>query len=218
MPYYMTASVMGFGIRSSFLFTLLACLWLLPEEHYLFRSPLFWMGSVVCIGGVAALFQGSLKEADASAPGLLIMLGSAGVWGFYGVTVRKYLRGFTPQRCFAVISLYTAAILIALMLIFGRVASLRLLSPIQLGLLLISAVIGVAFAHILMFYVLSHLGPVIESGAEMLTPFFTFCGAALIFGEHMSLIQWCGGVGVVAGCLLMICVSKPKDAVESGIE
>jgi drug/metabolite transporter (DMT)-like permease len=55
-----------------------------------------------------------------------------------------------------------------------------------------------------MYYVLGHLGAIIESGAEMMTPFVTFGGAALIFGERLSALQWSGGLGVIAGCALMI--------------
>ncbi len=70
-----------------------------------------------------------------------------------------------------------------------------------LGLILLSAAIGISLGHVLMYYVLSHLGAIIEAGAEMATPFLTFAGAALIFGERLSLLQWTGGLGVIVGCI-----------------
>jgi drug/metabolite transporter (DMT)-like permease len=210
IPYYVSASVMGFGIRASFLFTIFGSLWLLPEERYLLGSLRFWTGGILCVTGMFTLFWGSLRQSVASVPGLLILFGSAAVWGFYGISVRKFLRGYPPHRSFAVISLYTATVLLLLMLLFGRVSALVELAPATLGLIALSAVLGIALAHVLMFYVLGHLGAIIESGAEMATPFLTFCGAALIFREHLSALQWIGGIGVIAGCTLMLSSHRPQ--------
>lgn len=210
IPYYVTASVMGFGIRTSFLFTIVGSLWLLPEERYLLGSFPFWAGSTICVAGVSALFWGSLRQASASIPGLVILLGSAAVWGFYGISVRKFMRGYPPHCSFAAISLYTAGIVIILMLFLGRISRLVELAPRSLGLLALSAVLGIALAHVLMYYVLDHLGAIVESGAEMLTPFLTFCGAALIFGERLSMLQWTGGLGVISGCVVMVSAHRPR--------
>ncbi len=210
IPYYVTASVMGFGIRASFLFTIVGGLWLLPEERYLLRSRAFWSGGVLCVAGIVALFWGSLRREAASVPGLLILLGAAAIWGFYGITVRKFMPGYPPHRGFAVVSLYTAAVLSVLMFAFGRVSALGEATPGTIGMLALSAFLGISLAHVLMFYVLEHLGAIIESGAEMLTPFLTFCGAALIFGERLGPLQWAGGLGVVLGCLLMFAAHKPR--------
>jgi drug/metabolite transporter (DMT)-like permease len=157
-----------------------------------------------------ALFWGSLRQSTASIPGLLILLGSAAVWGFYGISVRKYLRGYPPHRGFAVISLYSAVVLLVLMVMFGRISALAELAPGTLGLIALSAALGISLAHVLMFYVLGHLGAIIESGSEMATPFLTYCGAALVFGERLSPLQWVGGLGVIAGCALMLSAHRPQ--------
>ncbi len=208
IPYFVPASIMGFGMRASFLFALAGSLWLLPEERRLVVSRLFWAGGAICIAGIVALFWGSLRQAMASVPGLLILFGDAAAWGFYGVSVRKYMRGHPPHRSFAVISLYTAGILTVLMFAFGRVSDLANQDASTLGLIVLSAAIGISLGHVLMYYVLGHLGVIIESGAEMATPFVTFVGAALIFGERLSALQWLGGLGVIAGCALMIGAHK----------
>ena len=210
IPYFVTASVMGFGIRASFFFTLAGSLLLLPEERYLFRSRAFWCGSAVCISGVTGLFWGSLRQSMASPSGLLLLLLASGVWGFYGVSVRRFMRGHAPHRAFAAISLYTAILVCILMLGFGRFAALGTLSPGLFSMLFISAILGITVAHVLMIYVLNHLGAVVEAGGEMVTPFLTFCGASIIFGERLSPLQWAGGLGVVLGCALMILAHKPK--------
>lgn len=210
IPYYVSASVMGFGIRASFLFTIVGSLWLLPEERYLLRSRSFWAGGILCVVGLSALFWGSLRQASASIPGLLILLGSAAIWGFYGITVRKFMSDYPPHCSFAAIGLYSTAILLVLMLFFGRTSGLLRISLFDFGLLALSAILGIALAHVLMYYVLNRVGAIVESGAEMMTPFLTFCGAALIFGERLSLLQWIGGLGVIAGCVLMVGAHRPR--------
>jgi drug/metabolite transporter (DMT)-like permease len=212
IPYFAAASIMGFGMRASFLFTLAGSLWLLPEERHLFFSRRFWAGSALCLAGICALFWGSIQQAAASGLGLLLLFGDAAAWGFYGVTVRKYMRGYPPHHSFAAISLYTAGILTALMLIFGRVSALTEQQPQTLILIVLSAAIGISLGHVLMYHVLDHLGAIIEGGAEMVTPFLTFIGAALLFGERLSALQWAGGLGVIAGSALMISAHRPNHS------
>ncbi|MBN1674916.1 MAG: DMT family transporter [Kiritimatiellae bacterium] len=209
-PYFTDASVMAFGIRSCFFFTVLGGFWLLPAERYLLRSRRFWAGAVVCVVGIVALFSATLSRDGTSPTGVFIVLLTALVWGFYGVTVRRFMRGYSPHRGFGVICLYTAVILAALMFGFGRLAPLTTAGAGPIALILLSATIGIATAHVLMYYVLDHLGAVIESGAEFLTPFLTFCGAVVLFGEHLSAMQWAGGTGVVAGSLLIVLAYRPE--------
>lgn len=203
-PYYIPAGVMGFGIRSAFFFTLLVGLWLLPDERRIIKSPLFWIGAGACIAGIVALFWNSMALAHLPPRGLVLLFATAAVWGLYGVSVRRTMRGYTPQHSFAVICLYTAIILIALMPIggpFGRVCAVPLRPLILLA---VSAVVGIAVAHVLMYRVLQRFGALVQSGGEFMTPFLTYCGAALLFGERLAAGQWLGGLTVIGGSLLMI--------------
>ena len=208
-PYYIDAGLMGFGIRSCFFFALIGGMWLLPEERYLARSRLFWLGSIVCVWGILGLFWGSLRQAGASPLGLAILLATAMVWGFYGVTVRKFMRGYSPQRGFGVICLYTAAVLVLLLLFLGRFRALPSVGLREHALLAASAVVGIVAAHVMMYFVIARLGPVIESGGEFAMPFLTFCGAALLFGERLTWLQWLGGAGVVLGGVLLVLSHRP---------
>jgi drug/metabolite transporter (DMT)-like permease len=212
-PYYIDASLMGFGIRSAFFFTLLTSLWLLPEERYLVRSPMFWGGAGLCVAGLCALFASSLIGARASPTGLIILFSTALIWGYYGVSVRKHMHGYSPHHSFGVICLYTAAVLVVLMALFGHGRAVLHMGGFPFTLLLVSALLGIAVAHILMYHVISRLGPLIESSGEFMTPFLTFTGAALLFGERLSFWQWIGGLGVICGSLLM--VRTHRGAVET---
>ena len=209
IPYHAEASVMGFGIRSAFLFAVLGGLWLLPDERYLLRFPSFWIGGAVCLGGMAALFSGTLHGGTSPA-GRALILGTAAVWGFYMVTVRKFMRDYSPHHGFGVISLYTAAAMAILALAFGDIARLATLGPVPVGLLLSSAVIGIVCAHVLAYYAMGRLGALISTGSQFVSPFLTFAGAALLFGERLSAWQWLGGLCVVTGGVSMIAAHRGR--------
>jgi drug/metabolite transporter (DMT)-like permease len=203
-PYYIPAGVMGFGIRSAFFFTLLAGVWLLPDERRIMKSPLFWLGATACITGIGFLFRDSIATAHLPALGLILLFATAAIWGVYGISVRRSMHGYAPHHSFAVICLYTAVILGILMPILGHPGQLIHVAPKPLILLAVSAVIGIAIAHVLMYRVLHRFGAVVQSGGEFMTPFLTYCGAVWLFGERLSSGQWMGGVAVIGGSLLMI--------------
>jgi drug/metabolite transporter (DMT)-like permease len=195
---------MGFGIRSAFFFTLLAGVWLLPDERRILKSPLFWIGAVGCISGIGLLFRESIASAHLPPLGLILLFATAAVWGIYGVSVRRSMQGYAAHHSFAVICLYTAVILGILAPLLGHPGQLLHLSPKPLILLAVSAIIGIAIAHVLMYRVLHRFGALVQSGGEFMTPFLTYCGAAWLFGERLASGQWIGGVAVIGGSLLMI--------------
>jgi len=210
-PYYLDAGIIGFGIRSSFLFAVLASFWLLPDERYLLRTPSFWAGAACCLLGIVGLFAPSLRLGGTSLAGTLILLGTAIVWGFYHVTVRKYMRPYPAFDSFAVICCYTAAALLVLTFAVGKPRAVPATPAPALALVLGSAALGIAMAHVCMYSVVRRLGALIASGAEFATPFITSFGAFLLFGEQMSRAQWCGGGAVICGSLLMVVSYRPQD-------
>jgi drug/metabolite transporter (DMT)-like permease len=70
--------------------------------------------------------------------------------------------------------------------------------------LILSSVVGIATAHTLFYTSINHLGVAISTGSQLLAPFLTFLWAFLFLGETLTLIEWVGGMGLVAGGLLLI--------------
>ena len=209
-PYYLDASVIGFGIRSSFLFAVAAGLWLLPPERVLMRSRLFLSGGGACVAGILLLFGGA-GRGGGSPVGYGILLATAAVWGFYGVCIRKFMHGYPPYHAFGVVCVYTAAMLVVLMLPLGHVGALASCGAKVVTALVVSAVIGIVIAHILMYAVVRRFGPLIEAGGELSTPFLTFCGAAVLFGERLTTSQWVGGIGVICGSACMVLAHRDRE-------
>jgi len=212
-PYYLPASTIGFALRLSFLFTILFGLLVLAEERLLARRPVFWFGVVASLGGVALLFVGKLRDGGGtSVVGMVILVASTIAWGAYAVSVRHRMAPYPIRQSFGVISLYTSIVLVVLMLIFGRVGALAALTPRLWVLLVGSALIGIAFGHVLYHRGIHRLGPVVASGVLLVTPFLTYLGSAIFLKESMTAMQLAGGASVVVGGALLVRARAEAEA------
>ena len=211
-PYYTDASVMGFVLRMSFVFTIVFSYWMLHEERLLLRRPLFWYGAAVIIAGVVALHVGGWNHGGTSAVGLVLLLNTTICAGFYVVFVRKYMAPYPVRLSFGVTSLYSAIGLMLLMFMVGDWEDLSVLRLPDWGWLVLSAIMGIAVAHVLYFRAIHALGPVVTSGALSVVPVTTAIGALLVLGECMMALQWLGGAFAVAGSLLLVRAKMKAEA------
>lgn len=204
LPYYIDVSIIAFVIRCSFLVTILFGFSVLPAERPLARQRAFWIGVALSIGGIALMYGGSFRQVHASPVGWLILALTTIFWGMYGVSVKRHMDGYSVRLSFGIISLYTTAALLVLMFALGDWTRAAALSPATAGLLAASALIGIAFSHVLLYTSIRVLGPVVTDGGALATPFLTTFGAWLFFGEHMHGAQWLAGCAIIAGSLLLI--------------
>jgi drug/metabolite transporter (DMT)-like permease len=204
-PYYVDATTIGFVIRVSFLFTVLLGLLLVPAERGLVRKPAFLVGAGVSLAGVFLMYAERLVGGGgASTTGLVLVMGTAFCWAGYAVSVRRFLAGYPLRLAFGVISLYTSASLIGLMLLFGRYQQLGSLFEREWLLVIGSAFVGIAFGHVLYYRGIHGIGPVVASGMTLIGPFWTYLLAAAFLGETMTGLQVLGGLAVVAGGLALV--------------
>jgi drug/metabolite transporter (DMT)-like permease len=215
-PYYVSASLIGFVLRVSFLWTLVFGFLVLKEERRLARQTAFWYGAILSLLGVAVMFldvfQGNLTASAGESPRGLgyaaeaaaILLVTALAWGGYSVSVRYWMARYPARQSFGVISLYTSAALVGLMFVFGDYRRLGGIGPGLWANLMLSAMIGIALGHVLYYRGIHRLGPIVASGILLITPFVTYVIAALFLGETLSTIQWIGGTLVVVGGGLLV--------------
>lgn len=123
-----------------------------------------------------------------------------------GTSLAAYyvMAAYPARQSFGVISIYSSAALVALMFAFGRCEDLLHLTPDLWGLLLVSALIGIAFGHILYYRGIHRLGPVVANGITLVTPFVTYLAAVLILDERLSGVELLGGLLVVVGGGLLV--------------
>ncbi len=204
-PYYVKASTLGFAIRLSFLFTILFGFLVLAEERLLARKAAFWIGAAISVAGVLAMFLREFQgDGEHSWKGTLILIATAAAWGGYAVSVRRCMAAYSARQSFGVISIYTSTALVLLMLSVGDAGKLAGLSPGLWGLLMISALIGIAFGHVLYYRGIHRLGPVVANGITLLTPFVTYLAAVLVLHEKLSVEELAGGILVVFGGALLV--------------
>jgi len=205
LPYYIDATWMGFLARISMPFAILGGFLCFPDERALMRRPSFWTGVLMSAVGFAAMsLGGEALPGGRTLVGVVMVLVCGAFYGLYGVAVRHSMRGTRAWIAFPVISLYTSAVLFVLMFLCGQPERLFDLTLPCFGIMLLSAVLGIACAHTFFYISLEHLGVAISSGTQLLGPFFTFLWAFLFLGENLTLIQWVGGLALLLGGGLLL--------------
>jgi drug/metabolite transporter (DMT)-like permease len=221
--YRIDPGLLTFGLRSQLIFVAVGAWLLFPNERTIIRTPgyLFGAGLLIC-GTIGVMFfdpdptdavesvkamTGVDRGTRAShIEGVLLAVGSGLLFACYGLSVRKFMNGINAVVAFGSICQYTAIIMVGLMLAFGESAGAAAvqLNASQMILLLVSALIGIAFGHMFYYMSIARLGVAVTAGVLQLQPFFVLLGSMSLFNEQLSAGQWIGGCVAVTGAMLML--------------
>jgi drug/metabolite transporter (DMT)-like permease len=198
----------GFGTlltRSSLVWTAAFCMLYFPAERPLVRSGRFWAGAVLTVAGLAGIVMGREGLGSCgSMAGVAVALSAAVLWSAYTVAVKIAFAG-TDARCgFAAVSVYTAAGLGVLAILFGsplRVFDAPAAVPAAVA---VSGVLSIAIAHVLYYVSISRIGATIPALLLQVSPFMTLVLSMVVFGERLRPWQWAGGGVLLAGSFLSI--------------
>lgn len=206
--YKIDPGLLTFGMRFHIVFATIGAAILFPFERRIIRTPGFLAGIGLVMGGT---FGTVLLDPDfgssATTTGVAMAVLAGALFAGYAISVRQFMGGVKPLIAFAVISQYTASLMVLLMLAFGENAGAGALdlSGIQFGLLLFSAVVGIALGHVFYYISIARLGVAVSSGVLQLQPIVVASASALIFGELLTPWQWvCGGVAVSGAGLVLV--------------
>lgn len=207
--YHIDPGLLTFGLRLQIVFVTVGAVLLFPAERVIASSKIFLTGMALVFGGTivtVALDDGF--GAKSTTFGVVLAVASGLLFACYGLSVRRYMHKAPAVTAFAVISQYTAAAMILLMLLFGQRmgADALAMQTDQFLWLLVSALIGIAFGHVFYYISIARLGVTVSSGVIQLQPFGVAIGSLLIFGERLSSMQWAGGVTAVVGAVLILWV------------
>jgi len=175
------------------------------EERVLIRSRRFWAGLGLCVVGVAGVLY--FKEdfgGRRTTIGVLIGLACAFLWGMYAVTVRMVFRDTDSRNGFAVISIYTVVGLGVLGAIFGDIRSCLDLTVRPWIVLVGSAIMCIALAHVLYYSAMRRIGATIPALVILAQPFAVLAISHLAFGESLTELQFVFGVMLLIGAGLAI--------------
>lgn len=207
--YKIDPGLLTFGLRTQIIFVALGAYVLFPSERAVLGSRAYKAGFVMVLGGaMATIFLGEKPVLGAQAWGIALAIASGAMFAAYALSVRGYMKGFSPVVAFAAISQYTAAAMVGLMLGLGERSGARAwaLPDGQLALLLLSAVIGIALGHVFYYISIARLGVAISSGVVQLQPILVTAASYVLFGERMTGRQLAGGAVAIGGAVLMLSV------------
>ncbi|MGP1347438.1 MAG: DMT family transporter [Phycisphaerales bacterium] len=152
-----------------------------------------------------------------NALGITLAIAAGLFFACYALSVRKCMTGIGPTTSFGVISLYTAATMLILMLILGDhhgQGAITNLSPTQFFLLLASALIPIALAHVAYYHAISRIGVATVSGIVQLQPFTVSAVSFILFDETLTLGQLAAGAVAVSGATAMLLVQRGHAKLE----
>jgi drug/metabolite transporter (DMT)-like permease len=204
-PYYLPAGAIGFFMRFSLVFAFAGAMLLFPDERRLLTRPLFYLGTLLLVGGFVLMSLSKLSfDADVTWTGIAIILLCSFFFGFYGVSVRFFLRGVNPLVGFGVVSHYVSVGTLLAMFAWGDYAMLLTVSAFDWSMLVISSVVGISLGHLFLYGAVTRVGATVTSGAQTLTPFPTMLLAAWFLHETMTQPEWIAGLTMVVGAALLL--------------
>ena len=134
----------------------------------------------------------------------MIGLACALMWGMYTVTVRMAFRDTDSRSGFSVISIYTVVGLGVSGVIFGDLRACLDLTVRPWIVLVSSAVMCIALAHVLYYTAIRRIGATIPALVILAQPFGVLAISHLAFGESLSALQLVFGVILLIGAGLAI--------------
>lgn len=215
--YKIDPGLLVFSLRFQIVFVALGAAILFANERSVMASKGFIFGmAMVMAGTIGTISMTNEAFDDATVAGLLLAFGAGMGFAGYALSVRYFMQGIRPVVAFAAISQYTALAMVVLMLVIGERSGLTALdmSGMNIFLLLLSAVIGIALGHVCYYTAIAKLGVAISTGIIQLQPFLVAVGSYFWFKEQLTTLQWISGMIAVAGAALVLRVQHSGAAEE----
>lgn len=205
--YKIEPGLLTFGLRIQIICVAIGAALLFPNERRIIRTKSFMVGLVmVLVGTLGTISTGDAIATDQSVFGVGLAILSGVMFAAYSISVRYFLHAVHPIVAFAVISQYTAGLMLLLMLFLGEnagAAAVRL-PPVQFYLLLLSSVVGIALGHVCYYIAIARLGVAVSAGVIQLQPFAVGAFSVVLFHERLTPFQWAaGGVAVLGAALVL---------------
>lgn len=207
--YLINPGLLTFSLRFQIIFVAVGAALMFPSERRVIRSKGFVIGVCMVLAGTMSLVAlGENPLHGASGLGIGVALASGLFFACYALSVRKFAHGLPPLVAFAAISQYTALVMLGLMLAFGKDHGVHALdlSGRQFALLLFSSFIGIALGHVCYYTAIARLGVAVSSGVIQLQPFLVSTASYFLFGEVLTVPQWCAGMVAISGAGLILVV------------
>ncbi len=203
-PYFIDPGLMAFLVRLSTVWTVIGSFLLFADERSLLKSPLFWSGFILAMGGfVAMILGGPSTFGRATVIGIIMVVLTSIGWAGYQLSVRRNMQHIDSRAAFGMISLITSAGLVLGMFSFGQPQQALQMPASVSVLVLLSGLVGIAMAHLLFYIALKRVGVAIASSTNLVSAFITALFSRLLFHEVLTWTQWMAGMALVVGGILL---------------
>ena len=197
--------------RFSVVITAVLAVVFFPDERWIARSLKFILGTVLALTGVAALVldAGPQFAEDVRWTGLGWALLAATGWAVYGILVKKFTARAGPTSGFGVIGLFSIALLLPGMLIFGDASAVLRADAWTNFVLFGSGILSIGLGHWLYYIGIREIGAAPSQSALLLCPLGTMFLSAGIFGESFRTGQLVAGAFILIGAFLALTARPP---------
>lgn len=204
-PYFVDPGLLAFTVRLSAVWSVLGSFILFADERTLIKSRRFWVGLALSLCGFFFMITaGKSLPSGSKLTGILISLLYSIFGALYGLTVRRNMQAFDSRLSFGIIALYTALGTFVLMLFAGNYSVVWQLSPFLIFMILLSAIIGIAIAHVFYYVAVKRIGVAIASSFNLISAFLTAVFSWILFQEILNAVQWVAGLLIISGAMLLL--------------
>ncbi|MGA0092777.1 MAG: DMT family transporter [Chthoniobacterales bacterium] len=200
--------------RSSVIITAVLAIVFFADERWIARSVKFQIGTLLGLVAVAGMIWQPDDGGMLSTTGLLLALVASCSWAAYGILVKKFTARAGPTFGFAMVSFFTAALLLPLALFFGEPGTIFEADSWTVFILLASGALSIGIGHWLYYIGIRRLGAAPSQAALLLCPLGTVCLSSLLFGETFRAGQMVFGGILLFGAFLALS-ARPPAAKES---
>ncbi|MEM1422528.1 MAG: DMT family transporter [Planctomycetota bacterium] len=220
--YFTDATTVAFALRVQLIAVAVGGAVFFAGERRVIRDPRFLGGMILVAIGVSGYLllapdapASDAPSGDNTALGFALGAIAGAVFGFYALAVRPMMKTTGPMLSYAVISLYTAVAMVALMLTLSPghgSEAVTDLTPKLFGLLVVSAVVSLVIGHPCYYTAIRALGVSATAAVLQLQPIsvgvasiamFTLTANAS-FETPTNLWQWCAGLVAIASAIFML--------------
>jgi len=180
------------------------------EERAGISDPRYIFGTLLALGGCAALILGGDIGSRIFLKGVLLLVIASLGWALYIVIIKKLLHRINPVVVFTMISTGTTALFFVFVLLWGRPKVFFSSPPLVKLMLVFSGVLCIAGAHTLYYFGVRIMGVAVSASFTLTQPLFTGMISYLAFSEVLNPVQLVSGVVIIAGSYFVVNASRER--------
>jgi drug/metabolite transporter (DMT)-like permease len=214
--YGATATTAQLIVKLSIVFVVIFAYLLFHEERAVIRNPLYIIGTVLSLVGVAGVLIRDPQDLSlAFTRGNLLLMFCALTWAVYAVWGKHIVLNIHPLPMFAVIASLTAIGLGTMAVIFEEPTQALHAGIGPTALIVLSGILAIGGSHPSFHYAQRHFGSAFTNTFTLIMPLTTYCAAWFILpSEKLSMTQGIGAFILLFGTFLIIVVENRKRTAE----